>query len=106
SGGALDIRRVSDVDPFGAASGAELGGRRIEPILVEVPKRDLSAFGDEPSRDCESDAGSAAGDDRRRAVEAFAHSHPLRPPWNFADSALWKQRRSSVNRGRHLPFRS
>ena len=71
----LYLLRVRDVDTFGAGFGAELGLRRVELGLVDVPQCDQSTLGDDAAGDGVADPGSAARDERSHGVEPSVCSH-------------------------------
>ena len=51
------------------AAGAELGGRRVAFLVVDVEQRDLAAVRDEMLCDREAETGCAAGDDGLDLIE-------------------------------------
>jgi hypothetical protein len=71
----LYLLRVRYVDTFRAGFRAELGLRRVELGLVDVPQCDQSTLGDDAAGDGAADTRSAARDDRSHGVEPSVCSH-------------------------------
>ena len=75
----LYLLRVRDVDTFGADFGAELGLRRVELGLVDVPQCDQSTLGDDAAGDGAADPGAIVGD-RNTPQKYVSRANPKRRP--------------------------
>ncbi len=72
-------RGVGDVERVHGRGLAQRRAGGVQRGRVAVPQGDACAAGDEPLRDRVTDAGSAAGDDRRAAFEVESIHRAIRP---------------------------